>query len=61
MRYIIQIAETRNFEIPIDAVDEAIARELAMEIWREADTTGQWEIADTTTEVVAVTAKPEAA
>jgi hypothetical protein len=53
--FIVQIAETNNFELPIEAETEEQARKLAMEEWLSAPTTGQWEIADMNTEIVAVT------
>lgn len=58
-KFIVQIAETRNFEIDVEADDDASAREAAMKVWREAPEVGGYEIADTTEEVVAVSRKSE--
>ena len=57
----IQIAETRNYEFEVLAETNDQARDIAMKIWRESDTVGQWEIPDTGTEIVAVIQKPEKA
>ena len=58
-RYLVQIAETNNFEIPITAESPEEARRKAWELWRYANTVGQWEIPDTETEIVAVTHQPD--
>lgn len=55
-KFIVQIAETRNYEIEIEAQSENSASELAMDVWRNADEVGGYEIPDTTTEIVSVTA-----
>lgn len=60
-KFVVQIAETNNYELSVEATDEEQARELAWEEWRSAPTIGQWEIADMTTEIVAVTAEVKTA
>jgi hypothetical protein len=42
----IQIAETRHFGFEVWARSENEAVKMAQKIWREAATTGQWEIGD---------------
>lgn len=52
--FTVQIAETCNYEIQVQAEDEASAKTEALELWRNAAEVGGWQIADTETEVVAV-------
>lgn len=56
-KFVVQIAETRNYEIEVDAADKRAAREAAWKIWREAPEVGSYEISDTETETVAITPK----
>jgi hypothetical protein len=58
-QYTVQIAETRNFEIVVDAPNPDRARVLAMQDWRNAPDVSGYEIPDTETEVVAITERPE--
>jgi hypothetical protein len=44
------VAETRHFEFEVWAADKDSAREAGRKIWREAPTTGQWELAQEETE-----------
>lgn len=44
------VAETRHFEFEVWATDEEAARDFGRKIWREAATTGQWELAQEETD-----------
>lgn len=44
------VAETRHFEFEVWARNESEAREMGIDIWRDAATTGQWELPDQETE-----------
>jgi hypothetical protein len=48
--YTIHIEETRHFEFEVWADTKSAALEEAQRIWREAPTTGQWELPDTATD-----------
>lgn len=50
----IHIEETRHFQFEVWAETRAAALEQAQQIWREAPTTGQWELPDTDTNYHAV-------
>ncbi len=54
----VHLAETSHFIIPVQAVDTAEAREKALLLWRDAPTTGQWQISDTDTDILSVMQKP---
>lgn len=56
-RFVVQIAETRNYELSVIAENESAAREMALKEWIEAPEVGSYEIADQSIEVVAVTDK----
>jgi hypothetical protein len=56
--YVIHIAETRHFEFTVWADDKDAALDMGREIWREAPTTGQWEIPDTETDYHTYKAMP---
>ncbi len=58
-KFIVQIAETRNFEITVDAADEATASTAAWKIWREAPEVGGYEIDETEDDIVAITEKKD--
>lgn len=57
-KFTVQIAETRNYQIEVEAADENAAREEARKVWRDAPEVGGYEIPDQETDIVAVTAKP---
>lgn len=44
------VAETRHYEFQVWGIDEADVQERGQQIWREAATTGQWELPDEETE-----------
>ena len=52
--FIVQIAETRNYEIVVDAPNTVAAGKVAMKKWRDAPEVGGFEIPDTTTKIVAI-------
>ena len=52
--FIVQIAETRNYEIVVDAPNTVTAGKVAMKKWRDAPEVGGFEIPDTTTKIVAI-------
>lgn len=54
MKFIVQIAVTYNYEIPVEADDINIAQHRAMELWNKADVIDQWEIPDQSADVVAI-------
>jgi hypothetical protein len=56
-KFVVQIAETSNFQIEVEAADERAAEAKAMEVWRDAPEVGGYQIPDTETEVVAVVEK----
>lgn len=53
--FIFHIAETRHFEFEVWAASESEAREMGRDIWRDAPTTGQWELPDEETEYTVTT------
>lgn len=53
-RYNIHIEETRHFSFEVWAESKIAALEECQRIWREAPTTGQWELPDTDTSYHAV-------
>lgn len=54
-KFAVQIAETRNYVIKVDAANKAAAEDAAMTIWRDAPEVGGYEITDQSTEIVAAT------
>lgn len=58
-KYIVQMAETRNFEIPVIAAGRSAAIQAAREKWGKEPTTGQWEVDGAETEIVSVTEAAE--
>ncbi len=59
-KFIVQIAEVRNYEIAVTAADHLEAEAKAMKIYRDAPELGSYEIPDTTVEVMAVTQQKRA-
>lgn len=53
--FTVQIAETRNYQLQVQAEDEAAAEIEALALWKNAPCVGGWEIDQTVTDVVAVT------
>lgn len=49
-RFVMQIAETRHFEFEVWATSQTEAESVGLRIWREAPTTGQWELPGTETD-----------
>lgn len=57
-KFNVHLAETRHFIIPVQASNTEEARDAARKLWRDAPTTGQWEISDTEEEIVSIMGVP---
>lgn len=55
--FLVQFAQTRNYEIEVTAADETVAKAKAWNIWRDAPELGSYEISDEETDIVACTQK----
>ena len=53
-KYLVQIAETRNYVIEVEAVDRERAEWEALQIWTKADDVGSYESDGPWSEIVAV-------
>lgn len=53
-RFMMQVSETRHFEFEVWAESQTEAEGIGQQIWRNAPTTGQWELPDTETDYHAV-------
>lgn len=54
MKFIVHIAETRNFDIPVDADTGAEAQAMAEKLWRETGDPSAWERSDASAEVISI-------